>query len=371
MKNLIRLWLTAALCLALLWGAGSFAEGNPSVTGRVMEIEKYGHALLDVSIADFHAAGFALGDVVTVRAGSYTGDMPYFDGYYVDHGGFMVRAYPGHENIAVCINYGKFAETAGIGIGDEVSIALKEKGGELAAQEISSLVYTNERADYESDEVFANFRMITAGGIAEGRLYRSASPIDNEYCRAAVSNRMAEAAGVCSVMNMASTREEIEQFALEEGFASQYYKNLYDAGHVIALSMPINFTSDEFAQGIVEGFTFLAGHEPPYLVHCTEGKDRAGFASMLLEALMGASADEMTADYMLSYRNYYGVTAQSDPVKYDMIIDKNITEMLSFLAGVKKGAPLDDVDFAAAAENYLTAHGMDKEMVDLLKERLK
>lgn len=371
MKNTIRLLLSMALCLALLCGAISYAEENPTVTGRVMEIEKYGHALLDVSIADFYAAGFALGDVVTVRAGSYTGDMPYFDGYYVDHGEYMVRAYPGHENIAVCINYGKFAETAGVGVGDEVTITLKEKGGELATQEISSLVYTNERADYESDEVFANFRMITAGGVADSRLYRSASPIDNEYGRAAISNRMAESAGIRSVMNMGNTAEEIEQFAVEEGFASPYYKALYDEGNVIALSMPVNFTSDEFAQSIVKGFTFLAAHEPPYLVHCTEGKDRAGFASMLLEALMGATVDEMLADYMLSYRNYYGVTAESDPAKHDMIIDKNIMEMLSFLAGISKGTPLDDVDFAAAAENYLIEHGMDKEVLDLLKAKLK
>lgn len=371
MKNIIRSVLSVVLCLALLCGAAAFGEETVSITGRVSEIEKYGHALLDVTIADFAAAGFALGDVVTVSAGSYTGDMPYFDGYYVDHGGYMVRAYPGHENIAVCINYGKFAETAGVGVGDEVTITLKEKGGELAAQEISSLVYTTERADYASDEIFANFRMIRAGDIAEGRLYRSASPIDNEFGRAAISNQLAEAAGVRSVMNMGNTDAEIAPFAAEEGFASAYYKGLYDAGDVIALGMPVNFTSEEFAQGIVQGFTFLARHEPPYLVHCTEGKDRAGFASMLLEALMGATADEMLADYMLSYRNYYGVTAESDPAKYDMIVDKHIMEMLSFLAGVGKGAPLEGVDFAAAAEGYLVAHGMAREDVEGLRGKLR
>lgn len=371
MKNALRSFVSLLLCLMLLSGAAAFAAGSVSVTGKVAEIEKYGHALLDVTIADFNAAGFALGDVVTVQAGSYTGDMPYFDGYYVDNGGYMVRAYPGHENIAVCINYGKFAETAGIGVGDEVTITLKEKGGELATQEISSLVYTNERADYKSDEVFANFRMITAGGIGEGKLYRSASPIDDEFGRSAISNKVAEAAGIRSVMNMGNTDEEIAELAAAEGFASQYYKGLYDEGRVIALGMPVNFASDEFAQGIVEGLTFLSAQEPPFLVHCTEGKDRAGFASMLLEALMGADAGEIVADYMLSYQNYYGVTAESDSVKYDMIVDKHIMEMLSFLAGVEKGASLEGMDLSAAAESYLTAHGMAPEAIEALKAKLK
>ena len=50
------------------------------------------------------AQGLPWGDIVTVSAGSYTGDMPYLNGYYVDRGDAMLRAYPGHDNIALCIN---------------------------------------------------------------------------------------------------------------------------------------------------------------------------------------------------------------------------------------------------------------------------
>ena len=91
---------------ALKAALGPDANEEASVTGKVTEIEKYGHALLDVSIADFALAGFDLGDVVTVQAGGASYDMPFFNGYYVDRGEMMVRAYPGHEFIAVCINYG-------------------------------------------------------------------------------------------------------------------------------------------------------------------------------------------------------------------------------------------------------------------------
>ena len=74
---------------------------TPSITGTVTAIEKYGHALLDITIEDFSAAGYALGDVVTVKAGQYEGDMPYLNSYYVGNGEFMLRAYPGHTNIDI------------------------------------------------------------------------------------------------------------------------------------------------------------------------------------------------------------------------------------------------------------------------------
>lgn len=35
--------------------------------------------------------------------------------------------------------------------------------------------------------------------------------------------------------------------------------------------------------------------------HCTKGKDRAGFMPALLEALIGATREEIVEDYMQSY----------------------------------------------------------------------
>ena len=340
------------------------------VTGKVTAIEKYGHALLDVTIEDFNNAGFTLGDVVTVAAGSYNDSIPYFNGYYVDRGGYMVRAYPSHTNIGVCINYGKFAETVGIGVGDVVTLTLAVKGGALVTQEVNSLVYTNERADYASDEVFANFRAVKMDGVGENKLFRSASPVNNENNRAATANRLAEAAGIKTVMNLAETPAEIDAYAAAEGFDSAFYKKLYDEGGVIALGMPINFAADEFAAGIVKGLTFLSEREAPYLVHCTEGKDRAGFAAMLLEMLAGAKLDDIVADYMISFVNYYHIDPEKDAAKYEMIAEKNVMEMLRTVCGADKGASLEGVDLSAAAVKYLTSHGMAADAVSALQAKL-
>ncbi len=358
-----------AVCFAAVFFLFCAKAEPVSVMGKVIEIEKYGHALLDIRAEDFDQAGFDLGDVVTVSAGSYTGDMPFFNGYYVKRGETMLRAYPGHENIAVCVNYGKFNELAGIGVGDEVIITLKEKAGAIVLQEINNLVYTNERSDYASDEIFANFRPVIMGQIRQDTLYRSCSPVNNENNRAATADSLIAGAGVRTVMNLADTPEEIESYFGDADFASPWYKALYDDGNVIALAMPVNYTSDHFAEGIVEGLVFLSEHESPYLVHCTEGKDRAGFVCLLTEMLMGAELEDILQDYMLSYVNYYGIEPGTD--KYQMIMENNAIDMIRAIAGAEKDTELESIDLSCAAHDYLVSHGMTEEAIDTLKSRLK
>lgn len=365
MRRMLSLGLVLLMILVVFSAqAENGNAGAVSITGKVAEIEKYGHARLDVTIEDFNSAGFTLGDIVTVTAGSYSGDMPYFNGYYIDRGEYMVRAYPGHTNIAVCINYGKFAETAGVGVGDPVTITLKEKGGALFVQEINNLVYTDERADYASDVVFANFR-----AVLDGKLYRSATPVNNSRGRAAFADALISEAGIKTVMNLINTDAELAGGFASQEFSSPYYKSLYEAGQVIALGLPADYAADVFADGVVKGLTFLSENEMPYLVHCTEGKERTGFTCMLIEALMGMSKEEIVADYMISYANYYGIEAGTD--RYEMIAEKNIREMMRTVAGLEKGASLEDTDIQAAAEAYLLNHGMTEAALRTLQEKLK
>ena len=345
--------------------AASAEEQDLSVTGTIIEIEKYGHVVLDITAEDFETAGFRLGDIVKVTTGNYSGEMPFFNGYYVDKGEFLLLAYPGKEYITVCINYGSFSEVTGAGVGDTVTVALQEAGGALTEQEINNLVYSTDRMDFTLDTVFANFRPVVMGSLAEGVLYRSASPVDDSYNRAAYANELAELVRINAVMNLASNDDDMLAYFEEEGFCSDYYRKLYEDGRVIALGLPVSFDTAEFAQGIVRGLTFLSEQEPPYLVHCTEGKDRAGFASMVLEALMGASEEAIIADYMRSYENYYGIEPGTE--KFDRIIENNILKMLPIIAG---SDTLDGVDLAAATEAYLIANGMKPEAVTALKAKL-
>ena len=65
---------------------------------------------------------------------------------------------------------------------------------------------------------------------------------------------------------------------------------------VFPLAMNMNIASEEFRGKIAAGFMGLLEHDGPYLIHCTEGKDRTGFVCLLLEAHCGASYEEIADD---------------------------------------------------------------------------
>ena len=340
------------------------------VQATVIEIEKYGHAVLNVTTADFMAVGYELGDIVCVRFGTREYTMPLFDGYYSNPGGLLLRASDAEECIAVCINYGDFSDVNGISVGDTVEITMSEKAGMLAIQELYALQYSNKRADYSDDASFANFRAVTAGRIGNGKLYRTASPINNENGRADYADNLIESVGVTTVLNLADSDEDVEGYLADSECDSEYYRHLYETGSVIAIDLTGNFYSEEFASSVAKGLTFLARNEAPYCIHCTEGKDRAGFTAMLLEALMGATLDEIISDYMISFYNYYGIDKEHEPERYQAVLDINLMEMLFHITGAESVEQLEQINLETAVTAYLIEAGMSQEDIVMLKQKL-
>ena len=340
------------------------------VQATVIEIEKYGHAVLNVTTADFMAVGFELGDIVCVRFGTREYTMPLFDGYYSNPGGLLLRASDAEECIAVCINYGDFSDVNGISVGDTVEITMSEKAGMLAIQELYALQYSNKREDYSDDASFANFRAVTAGRIGNGKLYRTASPINNENGRADYADNLIESVGVTTVLNLADSDEDVEGYLADSECDSEYYRHLYETGSVIAIDLTGNFYSEEFASSVAKGLTFLARNEAPYCIHCTEGKDRAGFTAMLLEALMGATLDEIISDYMISFYNYYGIDKEHEPERYQAVLDINLMEMLFHITGAESVEQLEQINLETAVTAYLIEASMSQGDIVMLKQKL-
>lgn len=338
------------------------AGTSVSTVGMIKEIEKYGHTSTDIAIDDFYRAGFKLGDMVTVTYDNgYTLEAPFLDGYYVENGMPLVRAYPGHETVAVCINYGKLNQVADVDTGNKLTISLSKKAAYLDEYSIRSLKRTNEREDYASDSIFSNFRAISQGNIDPKILYRSSSPVNPELGRASYTDTLIEAAGIASVVNMADSKEEVESYISSEGFDSFYYADLFAKGRVITLDMDIAYIGERFKLAVAQAGKFIVANEAPYLIHCTEGKDRAGFFSAMLEALMNATVDEIVADYMISYSNYYGVTPGSE--KYQ-IISGDVINMLKYVADTED---LKMADLPTAVKAYLMEGGMTSTEVEQLK----
>ena len=348
-------------------GALASKAATKEVKGVITSFEKYGHAVLNIPVQDLLSSGFELGDGVTVEFsnGYKLKDIPFYNGYYVKKGEALLRAYPGHKFAAVCINYGKINEIGGLKEGNACTIRLTSKGRYFREQALNSLSYSDKRSDYESDEVFANFRNVRVGDMGANKLYRSASPIDNSHSRAMYADQLIQGARVSLVLNLADSRNDINRYTEKDDFRSSYYIRLFDSGRVLPLSLAVDFSSSDFKTKLVAGLCKLADMNAsgPILVHCTEGKDRAGFVSALLEALMGASYEEIVGDYMLSYKNYYGITKEKDPQKYAVIVSNNIDEMLKVIVGASDAKNLSREGMRNGAIRYLKSGGATDEQI--------
>ena len=381
----IKIFVLALLILSLCACQKKKEESNPSIADYPIEHEmEYGGVYIKIAIDDFNALGFSFGDSIdlTFDNGKKLEDIPYYNGYYVDAGEPLLIGYPGYEYIKATINYGQdlwdefslkvpanvegLWKKAVLEEHNTATITLHEKGKYLPIQEASDIHYFDERERYDSDAMFANFRSMNLGKLKKDILYRSASPCDNQHNRAPYVDALIKEAGVKTILDLADNEVKIEKYIARDDFASPYFLSLYENDQVIPIALNMNYLSDDFGMKIVQGFNLMAEKEGPYLIHCTEGKDRTGFVAMLIEALAKASYEEIEADYMKTYANYYRIDKSNDKEKYQIILERNLDGMIAFMVN-DAGIDFKNCDLSIYAENYLQRCGMSEEQIQALK----
>jgi len=384
LKRFTAAWLAILVFCALpAWHICALGEGVGELTAysSLDDISKHGNVYLETDrrllLQDLEVAGIEPGDTVRVTFLDQSMDMPV--GYNFSEatsGNVLLRI---KENgIELAINMGEFASKtiadrsvaadgtvtwnykAGIEGPVAFHIALVEKGEAPVGDDSIQLVYTNARADYPnlSDAAFANFRMVATTGIGEGTLYRTSSPINPKIGRSAFADRALRMAGVRTIMNLADSSEAAEGY---EGYGESYYATI----NTIELGLQVAFDTQEFRDGLAGGLRYFVEHEGPYAVHCLEGKDRTGVVAALLEGFMGATFDEVRRDYMETFYNFYGVSA--DDADYDQIAENNIETTFRRLLETDD---LANTDLAAACESFFRKIGLSDEEIDSLRANL-
>lgn len=341
---------------------------------------KYGNVYLSITSGELSTLGFEYADLVSVTFMGQTLILPIVPTYrYVgSQCAALLMPEEKEKRVELDMFNTDFANSYGLSkvITDEdgnvsrevpegvqypidVTIKMEEKGGYADEYILFELERTNERSDYLdlSDEEFANFRMIATTGIEKDRLYRSSSPINPAYGRNKYADHAAEMAGVKSVVNLADYKESAFSY---ERYADTYYSKQ----NIIFLNLGQDFSTDYNREGVAKAMEFIADAEPPVLVHCHEGQDRAGFVSAVLECLMGASFEEVREDYMISFYNYYGVEPETE--QYDHIA-VNIERVLCTQFGLDS---LVGADLKQAAEDYLEGIGVTEERIEAVREKL-
>lgn len=228
------------------------------------------------------------------------------------------------------------------------TVTLNKKGKYLETENVLKLRYSNGRKDYRSDEQFANFRPLTTSNLKANKFFRSASPFDNSRNRSALCNKLARRNKINYVINLANSPGDIEKLLKNSNIESLYCANLFQNNKYICLKMNQNYRSKEYAQKVVAGFLKIINNKGKFLIHCLEGKDRTGFVCLLLEALSGASIEELEKDYMETYKNYYGVTGEKTPEKYKAIKEAKFDDYIDYLLSIHNKESM-----VKAAESYL------------------
>ncbi len=328
--------------------------------------------------ADSFLTRFEIGDIVTVAINGYdTLEMPVAESSSdVPIAGFLVAAIKGSDQLVLTAHYAQMSDVLGITAENaplQVSISMKEKGGYLLGLDIMrNTQYMDTYLEAYPDlsiEEFANFREVHTTGMGEHKLYRSSSPIYLYLGRNYYVDSLAQAAGVTTFINLADSENEAYS---NKGYETTYYSTQ----NIIFLGVPPEFFSEIFKVGLVIGFRYMIEHEGPYLVHCTYGMDRTGFMIAVLEALMGATTEEIQDDYAKTFSNDFTVVNGKQVALNEQQIDFFKAVVLRNLKAVYHAEGIDvpdtkPIDWAAATEKYLGKLGMTPEEVSSLKDRLK
>lgn len=138
-------------------------------------------------------------------------------------------------------------------------------------------------------------------------------------------------------------------------------KNMYD-------KIFFEESSHEVYRKFFSDLLSLDPEDGAVLWHCTQGKDRAGSASAMLLAALGADKDLIMADFTLS-KDYYDPMVSRIPVETD--VQRNVINTLISANPEAFEKTLDKVDAEyGSLRNYLTeCLGVTPEMMNILRKR--
>ena len=344
-------------------------DNTPVLKGKITSYNEFGAAMLSFTETDMTNAGFTLGDVISITIDDKKEIvMPYYDGFYTRNGEFLCVAYPTYPSICFTANNIGLPKELTDLEGHSVTVRMKEKGGCLDVQTALSMKYSNERIEYPdlSDAEFANARTVKAGNIPSGILYRSSSPFSNDIKRDIYVSEYLQQEKIRTVLNLADNEEKM----LSYKDIPPYSLSLWKEGNVILCPLKADPTADDYNNRLIEALKQLPSHPAPYLVHCMEGKDRTGYVCALLEGLCGATYEEIVADYLVTYDNYYYINPAKDPVLCNTLVSLRLNTCLMFYANVSDESQLPNIDYAKAFSSYLLSHGMTQQQLDALVHTL-
>lgn len=130
----------------------------------------------------------------------------------------------------------------------------------------------------------------------------------------------------------------------------------------------------DYARDLATVIRVIAASEGPVVVHCTAGKDRTGLVSALVLHAVGASREDVLADYALTAPNLAGEWSDRMIRKVKRIRVVLNDRLIEVLTGAPVAVMADTLDWLDAEygsiDDYLASIGIAAEDVAALRWRL-
>ena len=333
---------------------------NTILSAAVSLIDTYGDITAEEKIS-----GLAYGDSVNIAFsnGCCLNSVPFYPNFYGRRGDTVLTDYFGSCCIAGICH--ALSDVTKVQAGDLFSISLEENGRyirEFTAYDIDPDI---EKWDGQSDSDYMNARMIFGKEIREGILYRSASPFEAKYGRLSLMADYIAENKIRTAVSLSLSEGELKRLTDLPDISLRLIKN----GHVIPAKMGIDFVSDSDRTALGETLKKMIHEPPPFLIHCSLGRDRTGNVCALLEALCGWCFEEIEKDFMETYRALHAININPSSLQYQLFLYK-LTDPLSAMFGISD-AELRTADLLSCAKTYLLSCGMREAEIIRLQNLLK
>jgi len=355
------------------WDCDYSKEDGFTITGEVIGISSYNQPKLDIKAETLYEHDITPGALFTITTETET----FTDAIFLYHynGIFMFDKFVNVESDGY-ISIGCVGKLIEADRGSDITITHTGTSDRYGKAPHYNEGSTNKRADYPSDEVFANFYEVTGGNLKDGILYRSFSPLytADKQARSAYVNELAEKANIqfeiALSYNDTSIKEIVEK---QEGYCIDLCKE----GKYVAPGMGyLYFQQKEKTKVVLQS---IIDNDGAYLVHCNVGRDRTGFVILLLQALCGCSADEMKECEAKAFCNLYHIDSGTEEFRTivnctyerNMYLIDNYDEIPNIFEIDWEHVDTSSTDTFTAAYDFCTDYlGFSEEEIDGLIDKL-
>ena len=333
------------------WPSGDKDEGF-TVSGEVTGLSSYNQPKLDIQADEIFSQGAELGSLFTVQTETQTFEGAIMLGNYL--GLFMFDIFVNVESDGY-ISIGCVGKLIVAEQGSQVTLTYTGTSDRYAKTPCYNGGSTNNRADYASDEEFANFYEVTGGDLKSGVLYRSFSPLyaPDKQARSVYVNQLAEKVGIQYEIALSYNSASVEKATQSlEGYCIDLCKE----GKYVAPGMGyLYFQDKDKTISVLRG---IMDNDGPYLVHCNVGRDRTGFVILLIQSLCGCTAAEMQENEARAFCNLYHIDEGS--TEYNVVVESTYARNMYFIANPDQIPNIfeidwDDVD-VSSVDTYSAAY---------------